>query len=150
MSTISLSPLVSFASIRRSSSSIWIAMMPPFRMLLKSVRFDFLTMPRARREDDVQVLVPGFVDDVRLGAGLLRLDADRRGDLLVAAELEQVRDGAAFRGAAHLGDFVDPLDVAAADVGEEHQVIVRRRGEEMLDEIAFVLFASRLRASSCR
>ena len=54
-----------------------------------------------------------------------------------AAQLEQVRDGATFRGAAHLGNFVNLLDVSAPGFGEEHQVIVRGRGEEMLDEIAF-------------
>ena len=44
----------------------------------------------------------------------LRLDANGRGDFFVAAQLEQVRDGAAFGGAAHLGNFVNLLDIGAA------------------------------------
>ena len=36
---------VSLQSMRRSPSSILIAMMPPLRMFLKSLRFDFFTMP---------------------------------------------------------------------------------------------------------
>ena len=55
-----------------------------------------------------------------------------------APQLEQIRDGAAFGGAAHFRNFVNFLDVGAARFGEEHQVIVRGRGEEMLDEIAFL------------
>ena len=42
-------------------------------------------------------------------------------------------------GARPLGNLVDSLDVTAADLGEEHQVIVRGGGEEMLDEIAVFL-----------
>ena len=65
----------------------------------------------ARGEDDVQVLVQ--VRRLR-SSGLLALDADGRGDLLVGAQLEQIRDAAALGGAAHLGNLVDALDVAAA------------------------------------
>ena len=53
------------------------------------------------------------------------------------AQFEHIRDRAALGGAAHLRNFVNLLDVSAARFGEEHQVIVRGRGEEMLDEIAF-------------
>ena len=67
------------------------------------------------------------------------MDANGRGDFLVRAQLEKIGDGAAFGGAAHLRNLVNFLDVSASRFGEEHQVIVRGGGEEMLDEIAFVL-----------
>ena len=50
-------------------------------------------------------------------------------------QFEQVGDAAALGGAAHVGNFVDALDIDAAGVREEHQVIVRAGGEQMLDEI---------------
>ena len=56
-----------------------------------------------------------------------------------ARKLEHVGDGAAFGRAAHLGNLVNFLDVSAPAGREEHQVIVRGGGEEMLDEIAFLL-----------
>ena len=74
----------------------------------------------------------------RAGPRFLGLNPDRRGDFLVGAQLEQVGDGAALGGAAHFRNLVNFLDVGAAGLGKEHQVIVRRRGEEMLDEIAFL------------
>ena len=54
-----------------------------------------------------------FVDDVRSGAGFLRLDADGGGDFFVAAQFEEVGNGTALRGAAHLGNFVNLLHVGA-------------------------------------
>ena len=69
----------------------------------------------------------------------LRLHANGGRDFFLGAQLEKVGDRATFGGAAHLGNFVNLLDVSASRFGEEHQVIVRRRGEEMLDEIAFFL-----------
>jgi hypothetical protein len=62
-----------------------------------------------------------------------------------ARKFQQVGDAAALGGAAHVGNLVHALDVHAAQVREEHQVVVRARGEEMLDEVA-VLGLSRLRA----
>src|SRR5688572_31863217 len=67
--------------------------------------------------------------------GLLSLDPNRRGDFLVGTQFEDVGDGTAFRRAPHFRDFVNAFDVAATARREEHQVIVGRRGEEMLDKV---------------
>ena len=85
----------------------------------------------------MEIFVPGFIDCVRAGAGFLCLNPNGRGDFLVGAQLEDIRDRASLGGAAHFRNLVNFFDVGAARFGEEHQVIVRRRGEEMLDEIAF-------------
>ena len=62
----------------------------------------------AGREDDMQLVAPRFL------IGLLALDADGRGDFFLGAQLEEVRDAAAFAGARAFGNFKDALDVAAA------------------------------------
>ena len=93
----------------------------------------FLTVPCARGEEDVQF---GCVQ-VRssLFGPVLAMDADEGGDFFVGLQFEQIGDAAALGGAAHVGDFMDALDIDAAGVGEEHEVIVRAGGEEVLDEI---------------
>jgi hypothetical protein len=63
------------------------------------------------------------------------LDADERGDFLVRPQFQQVGNVPALGGPAHVGDLVHALDVDPAGVGEEHQVIVRAGGEQVLDEI---------------
>ena len=129
MSTISSSPLVSLQSIRRSPVLDLDGDDAAFPDVFEIAEVRLLHDAAARREDDVQLVVPRFL------VGLLALDADGRGDLFLGAQLEQVRDAAAFAGAEPSGISIDALDVTAAVCGEEHQVVVRRRGEEMLDEI---------------
>ena len=106
------------------------AIIPPLRMFLKSLRVRFLDDAAAGRKDDVQIFAPRFL------VGLLALDADGRGNLFFTAEFEKIGDGTAFARAEPSGNLEDSLDVAAAALGEEHQVIVGRGGEEMLHEIA--------------
>ena len=71
----------------------------------------FLHRALLRGEEDVAARVPGDVVALRV---LLRLDADERGDFLARLHLEQIGDGAALGGAAHVGNLVHPLDVDAA------------------------------------
>ena len=87
-------------------------------------------------EEDVLVLVPRLI----LARAGLRLDAHDGGDFLAGFELEKIGDGTAFGGAAHFGDVVGFLDVATALLGEENEVVVRARGEEVFDEIVFLVF----------
>ena len=87
----------------------------------------------------MQLGIPRIVGGVRPGAGFLGLNPNGRGDLLVAAELKQVCNGAPFGGSTHFRDFVNLLDVTAAGLGEKHQVVVRGGGEEMFDEVPFLL-----------
>ena len=114
MRTISLSPLVSFASIRQSSCFDLDGDDAAFADVAVIGEIRFLHDAGAGRENDVEIFVPGFVDGVRARARLLRLNANGRGDFFVGAQLEQVGDATAFGGAAHLGNFVNVLDVSAA------------------------------------
>src|SRR5688572_11317865 len=61
-------------------------------------------------------------------------------DLLVLLELQQVRDGPPLARAAALGDVVHASLVHASLVREEHQVVVRVRDEQVLDEVALARF----------
>ena len=54
-------------------------------------------------------------------------------------QFQQVGDAPAFGRAAHVGNLVHALDIHAAGVREEHQVIMGAGGEQVLDEI-LVLF----------
>jgi hypothetical protein len=96
MSTISLLPLVSFASIKRSPSSIWMAMMPPAAHVRVIRQIRFLDDARLRREHYVQVFVPCLIDGVRSRARLFGLDANRRRDFFVGLKLKDVRDRTPF------------------------------------------------------
>ena len=71
-----------------------------------------------------------FLVRVRLGH-----DADERGDFFARLQFQQVGDAAALGGAAHVGNLMHALDIDAPGVREEHQVIVRAGGEQVLDEI---------------
>ena len=86
---------------------------------------------RGGAEDEVG-LAPGEV--LLVGAGFGG-DADHGGDFFVGFQFEEIGDAAALGGAAHVGDFMDALDIDAAGVGEEHEVIVRAGGEKVLDKI---------------
>jgi hypothetical protein len=108
------------------------AMMPPLRTLPNSARRRFLDSALRVAKKTKFGLRPGDVLLVRAGFGD---DADEGGDFFVGLQFEQVGDAAALGGAAHVGHLMDALDVGAAGVGEEHQVIVRAGGEKMLDEI---------------
>ena len=77
------------------------------------------------------------IDRVRSRARFLGLNANRRRDFLLGPQLEQIGDRAPLGRASHFGNFVNFLDISAAGCGKKHQVIMRRGGEEMLDEIAF-------------
>ncbi len=120
--------------MRVSSGSMPMAMMPPRRTLANSVKAVFLTVPAWVAKK----MKPGCCQVTSSLAGPCGFDADEGGDLLAGLEFEEVGDASAFGGAAHVGDFVHALDVDASGVGEEHQVIVRARGEEVLDEIGCV------------
>src|ERR1043166_3910360 len=50
-------------------------------------------------------------------------------------QLENIGDAAAFGSAAHIGNFVNPLDVHTSCIREKHEVIVSTGGEQVLDEI---------------
>ena len=134
------------ASMRRSPSSIWMAMMPPLRMFLKSERFDFFTIPLRVAKTMCRLRRPGLPR--RSSFPCMRMVA---AIFSPGFEFQEIRDRAALGRAAHLGNLVHLLDVDSAFLREEHQVIVRRSGEEMLDEIVLVLArSSRLAGLSCR
>ena len=81
--------------------------------------------------------IPGGLDASCTAAGG-RLDAECGGNLFTRLEVQDIRDGAALGRAAHFGNLVHPLDIAAAGLGEEDKVVMRTGREEMLDEIAFL------------
>ena len=83
-------------------------------------------------EEDEIGLRPGVV--LLVGAGFGG-DADHGGDFFVGLQFEQIGDAAALGGTAHVGNFMHAFDIDATGVGEEHQVIVRAGGEEVLDKI---------------
>ena len=109
------------------------AMMPPLRTLAKSVERRFLHRALLGGEENklarlLQVmssLLASVFDRMRMSAATFSL----------GLQFQQIRDAAALGGAAHVGNLMHALDIDAAGVGEEHQVIVRAGGEEMLDEI---------------
>ena len=55
-------------------------------------------------------------------------------------QFQQVGDAAAFGRAAHVRNLMHALHIHAPGVREEHQVIMRAGGEQVLDKI-LVLFA---------
>ncbi len=60
---------------------------------------------------------------------------DQGGDFFAFFELEEIGNAPAFGGAAHVRDFMNPLDIDPACIGEEHQVIMSGGGEKMFDKI---------------
>ena len=99
------------ASMRLSFCSMPMAMMPPLRQLAKSSSEVFFTVPCCVAKRTIAARFPGDVVALRV---LLRFDADERGDFFARPHLEQVGDGAALGGAAHVGNLVHALDVNAA------------------------------------
>src|SRR5262249_5942193 len=89
-----------------------------------------------RRKEQFSRLLPGCVLFVRAAFGH---NPDQSGDGFAVLQLQDIGDAPAFGGASHVGDFVDPLDVSAPGVGEEHQEIVRAGGKEVLDKIRILL-----------
>ena len=86
--------------------------------------------------DEARLLDDAFLrGHEEVGIRIEALDLDDRRDLLVLLELQQVDDGRAFRRAARLRDLVCLEMVDAAAVREEQDRVVRRRDQEVLDEI---------------
>ena len=82
----------------------------------------FLTIPLARREDEV--------------LGLLEVPGrDDGSDVLVLPEREEVHDRAALRLARAERELVHLQPVDLPDGREEEDVVVRRRDEEVLDVV---------------
>src|SRR5260370_18683349 len=52
--------------------------------------------------------------------------------------MKDVGNRSAFSSASHLRNLVNFCDVGASRFREKHQIVVRRGGEKMLDEIAFL------------
>ena len=63
------------------------------------------------------------------------LHGEQRRDLLVGLELHEVDDRLALAAGADVGDLVDLQPVDAAAVREDQDVGVRRRDEEVADEV---------------
>ncbi len=92
-----------------------------------------LDLAGAGGEEDVAgVLAEGDVVAVVVGGAF---EAQQRGDFFLGFQVEHVADAAAHRGARAFREFINPLDIDAAGVGEEHQIVVRLDGEQVLDEI---------------
>src|SRR5438093_321986 len=98
----------------------------------------FLDDTRLCRENDVKIFVPGLIDRIRANARFLRLDSNRGGDFFFRSQLKNVGNRSAFSRASHLRNLVNFFDVGASRFREKHQIVVRRGGEKMLDEIAFL------------
>ena len=94
-------------------------------------------------EEDMLLGIPSGLHTACAAAGG-RLDAHGGGDLLAGLEVQNVGDRFSLGRAAHLGNLVDTLDVAAAGLGEEDEVVVRACGEEVLDEVIILGVVLRL------
>ena len=131
---ISSSPAVSLASMSSSPSSIMMAMMPPFRTFLKSDRLVFFVMPL--RVANTILCAGSQVSSSRpeplLGMRIMAAIFSS------ARSSSHVREGATLRVARALRHLVDALQIHAPVAGEEQQVVVRARREEMLDEVTRV------------
>ena len=124
-STMSFVPLVTCTSISSSPSSILIALMP-VRAHVRVLRQRRL-LHRALLGGEEQELI----------VGELAHRHDRR-HLRVGRDVDQVDDRLALGRAARLRDLVHLEPEAAPVVGEAQHVVVRRRDEEVLDEILFL------------
>ena len=85
----------------------------------------FLICPSARRHDDERPL------------GELA-HRQQRDDPLALLQREQVDERLALRGAARLRELAHLLGVGAPLVGEHQQRVVRRRDEQLRDEVLLV------------
>ena len=100
----------------------------------RKIGFFHQTVPGGKH--DMKVRVPGgFFGRTFF---LFCFYAQRGSDFLLLTQFEKICDRAPFGRSAHFGNLVDLFHVAAAGLGEEHQVIVRACGEQMLDEIPFL------------
>ena len=132
ISTASLVPVVWRTSMRLSPGSMPMAMMPPLRTLAKSLSEVFFTVPswvaKRTKPPDVQVMslaCASLRDSTRMSAATFSPG-------FISRRFAMERPLAAR---PIVGNLVHALNVDATRVGEEHQVIVGRGGEEMLDEI---------------
>ena len=101
------------------------AMMPEARMFANASSDVFLMHARARRHDDERPL------------GELAHGQERH-DALALLQRDQVDERLALGGAARLRDLPDLLRVGAPLVGEHQQRVVRRRDEQLRDEVLLV------------
>ena len=88
-------------------------------------------------EENVFLTIPGGVNAGRTSrrGGL---NTERGGHLLAGLEIEDIGDGASLGRAAHFGDLMHALDIAATGLGKEDKVVMRTGGEEMFDEVTFI------------
>src|ERR1017187_2015333 len=96
----------------------------------------FLHRALFRGEEKFAGLFPRRIFLVRVGLGQ---NTNQRGDGLARLQFEQIGDAAALGGAAHVGNFMHALDINAAGVREEHEIIVRAGCEKVLDEIIILI-----------
>ena len=97
-------------------------------------------------KEDVLLGIPGGLHTACTAAGG-RLDPHGGGDLLAGLEVQDIGDRFSLGRAAHLGNLVDALDIAAACLGEEDEIVVRAGGEEVLDEVIILGVVLRLLGS---
>ena len=97
-------------------------MTPPLRLESNSSRRVFFTMPSR-------------VASTRYGAACVVAHVEHLRDLLVGLEREQVGHVLTTRVTTGLGQLVRLGPVDPALVGEEQQPVVRRRDEEVLDDV---------------
>ena len=97
-------------------------MMPPARGLLNAGQRRLLDDAAARAHDDELVFVE-------------LLHGEHRGDLLAVFHRHEVGDRLALAAGADVGNLVDLEPVGAAAIREDHDVGVRRRDEQVADEV---------------
>ena len=66
-------------------------------------------------------------------------EAQQCSDFFLGLEIENIADATTFRSARAFGDVIDALHIHTTRVGEKHQVVMRLGGEQMLDEVIFLI-----------
>ena len=102
-------------------------MMPPDARIPERRQVGLLDHALARAHHDVLLIL--------LGRELL--DRQERGNPLAFLELHEVDDRLTLPARTDVGNLVDLQPVGPAAVGEDHDVGVRRRDEEMADVVLF-------------
>ena len=98
----------------------------------KFIERRFLDRALLRCKEQFTRLCPRHIFFIRVGLGQ---NTDQRGNFFTGLQFQKICDAATFCGATHVGNFMHALDIHPAGVCEEHQVVMRAGGEQMLDEI---------------
>ena len=111
------------------------AMVPCFAVVAEFVESGLFDLSGAGGEEDVtSIIAESNVVSIFIDGAL---KAEHGGDAFLRLKVEHVLDAATDRSAGTFRKFIHALDIDAAGVGEEQEVVVRLDGEEVFDEIVF-------------